>query len=86
MCIINTVNSSFNVHINEKMLVKLIKKKKFEKKWSAHIFVFFSDVPVQDIVKFALKNKISLEEIKEYYEKYIKNYFPNKYLEDIFVY
>lgn len=86
MGILTTVNSSFNVHITEKVLVKLLKKKKIEKKWAPHIYAFFSDVPVQDIVKFALKHKIPLEEIKKYYEEYIKNYYPNKQLEDIFVY
>lgn len=86
MGIINTVNASFKINISEKILVKLIKEKKIEKKWSAHIYAFFSDVPVQDIVKFAIKYQIPLGVIKKYYEKYVKNYFPNKQLEDIFVY
>lgn len=86
MSIISTVNASFNIPITEDELVELIKKKKFNKKWSAHIFAFFSDVPVQDIVKFAIKHRIPLEDIKKYYEQHVKNYYPNKELEDIFVY
>ncbi len=74
-----------NISITERVLVELIKKKKFDKKWAGHIYAFFTDVPVQDIVRFAIEHKISLSKIRSYYEKFIKEYFPNKELEDIFV-
>jgi hypothetical protein len=79
-----TVNISLKYPATEKKLSSLIKSGEAEEKYLAHIFVLFTDVPVSDLLTFAEKYNISVSAIKKYYMKYVKKYYSNHELEDVF--
>ncbi len=81
-----TVNISFKYPISEEKLCALIKTGKIEAKYAAHMFAFFTDVPVPDIVNFVKKFSIPMSALQQYYKKYVKPFYPNKTLEEVFVY
>ncbi len=84
MIVYTTINAPFIDMLSEKKLASILKSGKLSSKWSAQIYSFFTDVPVQDIVKFSMKYDIPLEQIRIYYEKHVKKLYVNKNLEDIF--
>lgn len=79
-----TVNISLKHPVSEKKLSEIIKSGRMEKKYLAHIFPLFTDVPVADISVFIRKYDISLPEIREFYLKHVKKYYPNRDLENLF--
>ncbi|WP_334109405.1 hypothetical protein [Thermodesulfitimonas autotrophica] len=44
---------------------------------------FFSDVPLRAMVEFLERHGLSAEELREYYQKYMRNVYPNRDLEEI---
>ncbi len=79
-----TVNISLKYSVNEKKLSEIIKSGEIEKKYLAHIFAFFADVPVPDMMAFIKKYDISQSLIKKYYFKHVKKFYPNAELENVF--
>lgn len=79
-----TVNISLKYSVTEKKLSEIIKSGKTDEKYLAHIFAFFTDVPVPDILAFIKKYGISLSLIKKYYFKHVKKFYPNAELENVF--
>lgn len=79
-----TINISLKYPVTEKKLSEIIKSGKTEEKYLAHIFAFFTDVPVPDILVFIKKYGISLSLIKKYYVKHVKKFYPNTELENVF--
>jgi hypothetical protein len=84
MSFLTTVNSAFKVSLSEEELAIFIKSGIFPRDFSEHIFTFFTEVPSQAIFRFILKYNISLQELKDYYEKHIKPLYRNRSLEEIF--
>jgi hypothetical protein len=80
-----TINCAYRKGITEEKLVDLIKKQEFPEGYplSEQVEVFFSEVPTATVVSFCKKHGISIEELKSYYEKYIKPKFRNEELEEL---
>ncbi|MEW5763190.1 MAG: hypothetical protein AB1776_08335 [Bacillota bacterium] len=43
---------------------------------------FFTDVPLRAIVEFLERHGLSVEDLREYYRKHIKDVYPNRDLEE----
>lgn len=80
--VLTTVNINVKTPITEETLVSLIKNMEFDDKWIAHIFNFFTDVPLPDFVFFCKIHSIDMKKIKAYYDKYVSAYYSNKSLEE----
>lgn len=80
-----TVNCAYRKGITEEKLAELIKKQEFPKEYplNEQVEVFFSEIPVSTVVSFCKKHGISIEELKNYYEQYIKLKFRNEELEEL---
>ena len=82
-----TVNCAYSEKylLGEDKLAEILKSKKFPEtypEWE-QVEVFFSEVPVDLIWDFCKKHGITLEELREYYEKNIKPRFRNEELEEL---
>ena len=77
-----TVNISLKYPATEKKLCAIIKSGKTEDKYLAHFFALFTDVPLPDLLAFAENNDLSLTAVKKFYQKYIKQFYPNPALEE----
>ncbi len=71
MIVYSTVNASLKDPISEEELADILRTGKFGEDSAPYVNAFFTDVPVQDIVRFAREYKIPLEHLKDYYEKNI---------------
>ncbi|MGC8765545.1 MAG: hypothetical protein ACP5QT_06635 [Brevinematia bacterium] len=78
------INKSFKKHISEKKIAGLIKKKKFPLMYRERLFILFTDVNPSLILMFAMEHGISLEELKDYYERFIKPVYRSRNFEEIF--
>ena len=80
-----TVNCAYKRGITEEKLAELIKKQEFPKVYplNEQVEVFFSEVPVSTVISFCKEHGISIEELKSYYEQYIKPKFRNGELEEL---
>lgn len=79
------INAQTQNFLSEKELAEIIQKKELSEKYAVQVFNFFSDMPVPAVVKFAAKNGIDIEDIRDYYLRYVKNVYPNPALEEIFL-
>ena len=78
-----TANQSYRVKMTDDVVVNAIKGMTMPQEWKFHIYDFFSDNPPQIILEFCEEYGISLEELKEFYEKLVKPYARNIYLEEV---
>ena len=80
-----TVNCAYSKSIAEERLAELLKEQEFpeEYPYNEQVEVFFSEVPVSAVVSFCRKYGITMEELKRYYERFIKPNFRNKELEEL---
>ena len=81
--IYSTINSSVKYPVTEEMIANLLREGKLPDEYFAHICSFFTDIPINTIVKFISYYNIKIETLKEYYEKYIKKYYQNKDIEEL---
>ena len=84
---LTTINCAYGEKylMTEKKLADILKSGKFPEtypEWE-QVEVFFSEVPVSFIWDFCRKFGITLEELREYYEKNIKPRFRNEELEEL---
>ncbi|HHW42145.1 MAG TPA: hypothetical protein GXX19_13605 [Syntrophomonadaceae bacterium] len=79
-----TINAQAANYLSEQSLAKLIKERKFDKKYSVQIFNLYTDVSLQDIVTFITEYGISDADFFAYYKLFVKKYYPNPELEEIF--
>ncbi|SHM55528.1 hypothetical protein SAMN05660826_01310 [Caldanaerovirga acetigignens] len=84
MIVETTINAQTKNYLKEKKLAELIKKMEFDKEYMVQIFNFFTDVHLQDVQRFIIAYGITEKNIKDFYEKYVKPYYPNKQLEEMF--
>lgn len=47
------------------------------------IYNFFTDVPLEDIMRFVIKYKIDENILLQYYESFVKELYPNRELEEM---
>lgn len=78
-----TINAQTINYLTEKELAEMIIRHEFKKEYAVQIYNFFTDVPLQDIVRFIIKYNIDENVLAEYYETYIKEYYTNRELEAI---
>lgn len=79
-----TINAQTVGYLSEEELAKMIATRDFKKEYAVQIYNFFTDVPLQDIVRFAIKHGINESILIEYYNIYVKDYYSNKELEAMF--
>lgn len=48
------------------------------------MYVLFTECPLQDILKWCKAYQITISDLKEYYEQFIKPYYVNPELEEFF--
>ncbi|MCG0276421.1 MAG: hypothetical protein L5655_09745 [Thermosediminibacteraceae bacterium] len=84
MLIETTINAQTKNYLKEHKLAELIKKIEFDREYIVQIFNFFTDVAPQDIYRFMITYGIIEENLEAFYKKYVKPYYPNKHLEEMF--
>ncbi|MCD5405619.1 MAG: hypothetical protein LRZ91_03870 [Desulfotomaculum sp.] len=85
MTVSTTINAQTANLLDENKLAQMIRNMQFDKKYAVQIFNFFTDVPIQDVERFIVKYNLSDKRMKEYYEAYVKEYYYNPQLEELFV-
>ncbi|MCF6096421.1 hypothetical protein L1766_05280 [Thermovorax subterraneus] len=83
MIVETTINAQTENYLKESELAELIKKMEFDREYMVQIFNFFTDVHPQDIQRFIIAYGIGEKNLKGFYEKYVKPYYPNKQLEEM---
>lgn len=78
-----TINSQTINCLKEEELARMLKNTEFDEKYAVQIFNFFTDVPLQDIAKFAMRHRIPDETLLRYYETIVKELYPNPELEEM---
>jgi len=79
-------NQSYRVKMTDDVVVNAVKNMSMPEEWKFHIYDFFADKPPQIILEFCEEYGISLEELRKFYEKFVKPYFRNRYLEEVWKY
>ncbi|WP_028951053.1 hypothetical protein [Sulfurihydrogenibium subterraneum] len=78
-----TINNAYKTEIDDKVFAKAIKEMKDIQ--DERIEVLFTEIPTKELFEWMIANDISIENLKEYYEKYIKpRGLKNLHLEDFF--
>ena len=81
---LSQINTSFKKEIDDKVYAEAIKQMK-DIQGDERIEILFTEVPVKELFKWMIKNDITIHQIKEYYEKYIKpRGLRNRELEEFF--
>lgn len=78
-----TINAQTINYLKEEELARMLKNTEFDEKYVVQIFNFFTDVPLQDIARFAMRYQISDEALLRYYETFVKKLYPNPELEEM---
>lgn len=78
--IVTTVNASYKEVWSEEKLAEIVKN--MTPPPSERIYVLFTEVPLQSLLKWCLQQNIDFDILKHYYEKYIKPLYQNKELEE----
>lgn len=86
MLVETTINAQTKNYLKEEKLAGLIKNMEFNPEYKIQIYNFFTDVHPQDIMRFIINYGISEMVLKRYYERYVKDYYPNKKFEEMFTY
>ncbi|BCV22760.1 hypothetical protein [Moorella sp. Hama-1] len=86
MTIETTINASTRKRLPEEALAGMIKAMEFPPEYTAQVYSFFVDVPLQDIDRFAARHDIADHVLKRYYLTYIKDFYPNPELEEMLAY
>jgi len=81
-----TINAQTKIILAPEKLAEFIHGQVFPNEYTAQIFNFYMDCPIQDISAFAAQYHISDMDLKKYYESYIKDYYINWELEDMLSY
>lgn len=82
----STINVPFKKFLDESELAKILKSGQLSDKYCPHIQVFFSEVSVSEILRFARKHGISRKQLKAYYDEHIRYVIYNPQLEEALKY
>lgn len=82
----STINVPFKESLDEKELARLLKTGILPDKYHPHIQVFFSELPISEIMRFARKYGISGKKLKAYYYMHIRELNVNQELEEALKY
>lgn len=78
-----TVNAQTREFLCSEELARLIKEGRFDGRFAVQIYNFFTDLPLQDVARFAVKYGITDEELLRYYGKFVKGIYTNPELEEM---
>lgn len=78
-----TINAQAASYLDEKKLAQMLKEMEFDPRYALQIFNFFTDVPLQDLVRFLVQYKIPEATLKAYYEKYVREFYARRELEEM---
>ena len=80
---LSQINVPFKDNIDSKILAEAIKEMK--EIHMERMEILFTEVGTKELFKWMIENNISIDNMKEYYEKYIKpRCLRNRLLEDFF--
>ena len=81
---LSQINIPFKDEVDDKIYATVIKQMK-DLKDDERIDIIFTEIPVKELFEWMLENDISINQMREYYEKFIKSKgLRNKELEDFF--
>ena len=81
---LSQINIPFKDEVDDKIYATAIKQMK-DLKNDERIDIIFTEIPVKELFEWMLENDISINQMREYYEKFIKSKgLRNKELEDFF--
>ena len=86
MSVYTTVNASSKHILYEEDIAGFILLMALPEQYSAHMAVFFTEVPVAEIAEFIHKYNISVKTLKEYYYKHMEPVHKNRELEEYLTY
>jgi hypothetical protein len=78
-----TINAQTKTYLKEADLARMIKKMEFNNEYTVQIFNFFTDLPLQDIERFLVRNRVEDKTLRAYYERYVKEFYPRPELEEM---
>jgi len=78
-----TINAQAASYLDEKKLARMLKNMQFDTRYALQIFNFFTDVPLQDLARFLVQYEIPEVTLKAYYEKYVKEFYAHRELEEM---
>jgi len=78
-----TLNAQTVNYLTERELADMIKNQEFKEEFSVQIYNFFTDVPLEDIMRFVIRYKIDENILLQYYESFVKELYPNRELEEM---
>jgi hypothetical protein len=78
----NIINCQTRNWFKEGELASLLRKGELDQEYSVQVANFFTDVPLRAIVEFLERHGLSVEDLREYYRKHIKDVYPNRDLEE----
>ncbi|WP_027719164.1 hypothetical protein [Desulfovirgula thermocuniculi] len=79
-----TLNAQTQEFLRAEDLACMIKEGRFEERFAVQIYNFFTDLPLQDVARFAVEHGIADGELLKYYEKFVKATYSNPELEEMF--
>ena len=77
------LNIPFKNRMKEDELLRIIKNKIIEDKWEEHIEYLFTEVSSELFLKWCYRNNISLNDLKIFYEKCLKNRIDKSWITEL---
>ncbi|HIE11938.1 MAG TPA: hypothetical protein EYP63_00675 [Desulfotomaculum sp.] len=79
----STINAQTTTYLKEANLARMIKQMEFHADYAVQVFNFFTDLPLQDIERFMVRNRVEDKALKAYYERYVKEFYRRPELEEM---
>ncbi|MFZ5591755.1 MAG: hypothetical protein ACOY81_08130 [Bacillota bacterium] len=78
-----TINAQTTAWLSEAELAALIRQMAYPPRFAAQLHNLFADVPLADMERFLHRHGISDAQMRCYYLKYIKEFYPRPELEEM---
>ncbi|WP_287189759.1 hypothetical protein [Syntrophothermus sp.] len=77
------INAQTQNYLTEEHAARLVKELAFPEEYIVQMFNLFTEVPPVTFTRFQLKYGLKNQDIRQYYETYVKPVYPNAELEDM---
>ena len=77
------INAQTQNYLTEEHAASLVKELAFPEEYIVQMFNLFTEVPPVTFTRFQLKYGLKDQDIRQYYETYVKPVYPNVELEDM---
>lgn len=77
------INAQTQNYLTEEHAASLVKELAFPEEYVVQMFNLFTEVPPVTFTRFQLKYGLKDQDIRQYYETYVKPVYPNVELEDM---